>query len=88
MTTIRPNLYPQTQPRPDQQDSAKLAAQRAFFNAALGQAQAPSASAAPQAPVATQTAAAAPAAPRAAAAPQEQGQQRILRPGSLIDIRI
>lgn len=88
MTTIRPNLYPQTQQRPQNQDSAKLAAQRAFFNAALGQAQAPAASAAPQAAVsAPTTAAAPPLAQRTAAAPAEQGQ-RILRPGSLIDIRV
>lgn len=86
MTTIRPNLYPQTQTRPQDQDSAKLAAQRAFFSAALSQAQGAAA------PSTTQGAApavsSAPAqAPRTAAAPPEQAQ-KILRPGSLLDIRV
>ncbi len=88
MTTIRPNLYPQTQARPQPQDSGKLAAQRAFFNA-LGEAQRGSA---PTAAKATVTATPAPAssAPtwvESAAAPADQ-TQKILRPGSLLDIRV
>ncbi|TAJ69255.1 MAG: hypothetical protein EPO51_23640 [Phenylobacterium sp.] len=87
MTTIRPNLYPQTQARPQNQDSAKLAAQRAFFDA-LSQARAP-AQAAPSAaaaPVAAPTAQA-PVQRTAAAAPGDP-PQRIPRPGSLFDIRV
>ncbi|WP_068878258.1 MULTISPECIES: hypothetical protein [unclassified Phenylobacterium] len=88
MTTIRPNLYPQTQARPQSQDSGKLAAQRAFFDA-LGQAQRSSAPSAPPA-----TAAATAATPSATAARVEPSAaptdpaQKILRPGSLLDIRV
>jgi len=85
VTTIRPNLYPQTQQRPQNQDSAKLAQQRAFFNAAMGQAQAPAQAAAP---AAAPTASGAPApTQRSASIPAEQ-PQKVLRPGSLIDIRV
>ncbi|MGA0605804.1 hypothetical protein ACO2Q0_07365 [Phenylobacterium sp. VNQ135] len=83
MTPIRPNLPPQVgQPQQRAIDPARLAAQKAFFAAALGQA---GAVPPPQAP-----AAAAPReAPRAAAAgPQEAQPQRILRPGSILDIRV
>jgi hypothetical protein len=63
-------------------DPAKLAAQRAFFQAALGK------TSAPQAP-ATPVAAAAPQPPqRTAAVAAADAPQRILRPGSLIDIRV
>ena len=88
MTTIRPNLYPQTQARTQNQDSAKLAAQRAFFDA-LSQARAPAQAAATTAPAAASTAQAAPAPAQRmpAAAPTEQ-PQKILRPGSLFDIRV
>jgi hypothetical protein len=85
VTTIRPNIHPQTHTRPQNQDSAKLAQQRAFFNAAMGQAQTPAqAAAAPVAP----TASGAPApTQRTASIPAEQ-PQKVLRPGSLIDIRV
>ena len=89
MTTIRPNLYPQTQAQP--QDAAKLAAQRAFFNAAMGQGQAAAAPAAPRATVAPQQAAAQAPVQRAAVAPaatSAEQPQKILRPGSLFDIRV
>ncbi len=85
MTTIRPNLYPQTQARPQSQDSAKLAQQRAFFNAALGQAQAPAQTSAPT--IAPAASAAPPATQRMGSIPAEQ-PQKVLRPGSLIDIRV
>lgn len=87
VTTIRPNLYPQTQTRQQPQDSGKLAAQRAFFDA-LSQARAPAQTAA--APTAATSQAAAPAQVQRmppAAAPTEQ-PQKILRPGSLFDIRV
>lgn len=89
MTTIRPNLYPQTQARPQSQDGGKLAAQRAFFDA-LNQARAPGQTAAPASPAATtvtQASTPAPVQRMAAAAPTEQ-PQKILRPGSLFDIRV
>lgn len=84
MTTIRPNLFPQTPQRSPNEDSAKLAAQRAFFNAALGEtkaAAAPRASAA--APPAGQ-----PAPVNRIDAALSEAPQKILRPGSLLDIRI
>ena len=84
MTTIRPNLYPQTQTRPQNQDSAKLAAQRAFFDA-LSQARAPAAAAPTAATI--QAATPAPAQRTTATVPTEQ-PQKILRPGSLFDIRV
>ena len=81
MTPIRPSaLPPQLQPgAAPAQDAARLAAQRAFFAAALGQAQP---AAAPGAPA---TGDSAPGA-QATAAPAET--QKIPRPGSLLDIRI
>lgn len=88
MTTIRPNLYPQTQARPQPQDGAKLAAQRAFFNA-LGEAQRGSAPNAAQAAVTAPpaTASNAPTRVEPAAPPADQAQ-KVLRPGSLFDIRV
>jgi len=87
VTTIRPNLYPQTQPRPQEHDAGKAAAQRAFFDA-LSQARAPTQTAAPTATAAAPSASAsAPVQRTAAAAPTEQ-PQKILRPGSLFDIRV
>lgn len=87
MTTIRPDLYPQPQPRPQGQDGGKLAAQRAFFDA-LSQARgaAPTTSTA-----AAQPAAAAPApntVQRTTAVTPDEAPSRILRPGSLFDIRV
>ena len=85
VTTIRPNLYPQTQARPQSQDSAKLAQQRAFFNAALGQTQA---TAQTPAPTLAPTASAAPPATQRSASIAAEQPQKVLRPGSLIDIRV
>lgn len=85
MTTIRPNLYPQTPARPQTPDSGKLAAQRAFFDTlsqARGQAQAASSTtttAQPTTPAATQ---------RTAPAASGEAPSKILRPGSLFDIRV
>ncbi len=87
MTTIRPNLYPQTQARPQPQDGGKLAAQRAFFDA-LGQAQRSGPATAAPATVAAPAAAAAPSARVEATAVSADTGQKILRPGSLIDIRV
>ena len=69
-------------------DPAKVAAQRAFFDAALGKAPAAAPTQAapqPSAPTAVSRSAAAPSlAPQASAEPP----QKILRPGSLLDIKI
>ena len=86
MTTIRPNVFPQQAPLGGQRDDAgKLAAQRAFFEAAVVRAGGPSAAAAPSAPA--EPVAPARAAQVAASAPAET-PQRIPRPGSLLDIRV
>lgn len=82
VTTIRPNPFPAAAPQPQPLDAGRQAAQRAFFAAALGQTQAP-AQVAPQAA----------AEPRPAAAartpdPSAEPPKRILRPGSLLDIRV
>jgi hypothetical protein len=83
VTTIRPNVFPQQAPLGGQRDdAAKLAAQRAFFNAAMGQAQAPAAPAA-AAPVETPQ-----AVNRVAQAAPAEAPQKVLRPGSLLDIRV
>lgn len=84
MTPIRPSgLPPAAVPAPPQRtDEGKLAAQRAFFAAAMGQPQG-AAAAAPASPVA-----AAPQAARTAAEPAAEAPPRILRPGTLLDIRV
>jgi hypothetical protein len=81
VSTIRPaNLQPAS-PVARPVDAARLAAQKAFFEVALGKA-APAA-----APVAT--VAAAPAAPvQRMPEPDAPKPQRLLRPGSLLDIRV
>ncbi len=61
---------------------AKLAAQRAFFAAALGQAQAPAAATPQPQPQAR------PASVARIPDPAAEPPQRILRPGSLLDIRV
>lgn len=83
MTTIRPNVFPQQPQVGGQRDDAgRASAQRAFFQAVMGQTQA-----------------AAPAAPAVAAEPPQtvnrltqvsptDAPQKILRPGSLLDIRV
>jgi len=92
VTTIRPTHLPaQTaaQPSTSNMSEAKSAAQRAFFQTALGGAAKPAAQT-------TQLAtAAAPAAPAIFAQPVQripdpkaEAPTRILRPGSLLDIRV
>lgn len=88
MTTIRPNLYPQTPQRPSSQDTGKAAAQRAFFDA-LSQARAPTqatATAAPATVAQTVTRAPTPVQRTETTAPEQP--TRLLRPGSLFDIRV
>ncbi|MBI1197869.1 MAG: hypothetical protein GC203_08395 [Phenylobacterium sp.] len=85
MTPIRPTASPQVPAgqvqTPQDRDAGKLAAQRAFF-AALGKA-GPAASPAP-----VETAQAAPATPTVQTAAPADAPRKILRPGSLIDIRV
>lgn len=93
MNPIRPNLAPAVQPPPQlgaapkSADAARLAAQKAFFDIALGKA-APTTAAAP-------VQAAAPSAPARASTPAQRAPQvaaeapaRPPRPGSLLDIRV
>jgi len=81
VTTIRPSPFQQTPLHTGQRDDAgKLSAQRAFFAAAMAQAQAPAATAAPAAPQAAP-------ATHMATTPAE-APQKVLRPGSLLDIRV
>lgn len=87
MNPIRPAVYPPTQPTQGP-GAVKSAAQRAFFDAALGKATGGATN------VSVQTAAAQP--PVVHATPVQRmptGQptetpQKILRPGSLLDIRV
>ncbi|WP_293898172.1 hypothetical protein [Phenylobacterium sp.] len=84
---IRPSAQPPTSLTPmagPAQDAAKLAAQRAFFAMVSGQAQ-PAAVAQAAAPQAA--APAVRAVMRAAVQPAEP-PQKIMRPGSLFDIRV
>jgi len=86
VTPIRPNAFP-VQPSPPQgADAARQAAQRAFFDAAMGR------SAGVQTPPAA-TPAASPtfaAVARAEIRPQPDAPApaKLLRPGSLLDIRV
>ena len=83
MTTVRPPAFPPIRtPEPPRADAAKLAAQRAFFQAAMGQA-APAA-----APQIISEPVAAPVAAAKMPDPTAEKPQKILRPGSLLDIRV
>ena len=84
MTTIRPSGLPPTPQGVQGQDAAKLAAAKAFFAAAMGQASAPATASGPQA----DAAAPGPAVRTQAAEGASAGPARIPRPGSLIDIRV
>lgn len=94
MNPVRPNVWANVPP-PGQgagQGAARSAAQRAFFDAALGKAAgAPQQTQAPATPVRTALvqaqAAPQPVQRMPAAQPTEQ-PTRILRPGSLLDIRV
>ncbi|MGZ6015519.1 MAG: hypothetical protein ACXWKO_11600 [Phenylobacterium sp.] len=94
MTPIRPNAFPTPAAQPSPADAARAAAQRAFFDAAMGRSAAPASTAAPTATAAaTPTAAFTPsAAPvqRAEIRPAADAEPptRLLRPGSLLDIRV
>jgi hypothetical protein len=95
VTSIRPNAFP-TPAQPSPADAARSAAQRAFFDAAMGRSAGPAPSAAPAAAVAptalfTPTAAPIQRAeirPAVTPAPGAEPPAKILRPGSLLDIRV
>jgi hypothetical protein len=89
VTTIRPNLLPPGGHGPQPNDHGKLAAQRQFF-AALSQAQGAAASTAPAAAAPARTLAQPVAQPVAQTAAMQSADapQKVLRPGSLIDIRV
>ncbi|HYE42156.1 MAG TPA: hypothetical protein VEA15_02090 [Caulobacteraceae bacterium] len=83
--SIRSSFTPFTPTRPQASPDGARAAQRAFFNQALAQAQAPAAPTRAEI-AAPARAVASPVATRAAdaSAPPE----RVMRPGSLLDIKI
>jgi hypothetical protein len=84
LTTIRPNVFPQQPQVGGQRDEpGRLAAQRAFFAAVSGQTQAP---AAPT--VATAAAEPSQAVNRSTQVSPTDAPQKVLRPGSLLDIRV
>ena len=83
MADIRPTSW---QPAAAPTAPARTAAQRAFFDAALGRAGAPTTAAAPVPAVAPS--APAPQKPLQASAMSEEPPKKILRPGSLVDIRV
>jgi hypothetical protein len=84
LTPIRPSPFP-VQPAPSSAaDAARLAAQRAFFAAAMGKGGAPAAAQAPEfsaAPVVARPANVRPD-------PAAEAPAKLLRPGSLLDIRV
>jgi hypothetical protein len=84
VTPIRPNPYPVQPAANPAADAARQAAQKAFFAAAMGRTVAP---AAPQAPALTP----APAPVQRAEIrpdPTAEVPAKVLRPGSLLDIRV
>jgi len=88
LTPIRPGMPPATPATSAGADAARLAAQRAFFQQALGRPAAAAPPAAAQASIRAQ----APAPPvrtvEVRPSPNAEAPARILRPGSLLDIRV
>lgn len=92
MSTIRPPIFAAPQPQAQPAAPARSSAQQAFFAAAMGRPAAPQAPAAqPQAQARVQTQPqaqqAAPVQRIPASLPAEP-PQKILRPGSILDIRV
>lgn len=85
---VRPSILPPTSPSAARgpSDPTRLAAQRAFFDLALGKAAGPASSGPAASPAAPASAAAATVAAPSTATPDTP--QKILRPGSLLDIRV
>ena len=89
MTPIRPSAYPVQPAANPAADAARTQAQRAFFDQALGRANAPTR--APAAPAFTTAPAPAPAPVQRAQIlpdPAAAAPAKLLRPGSLLDIRV
>ena len=92
MTPIRPNAFP-TQPVTTSiagaaADAARVAAQRAFFDAAMGRAAGPAAAAAPQAAAFTPQTAPVQRAEICPTAMPDEPPAKLRWPGSLLDIRV
>jgi hypothetical protein len=83
VTAVRPPIFPPTA-QPARPDATRLAAQKAFFDLALGKAAQPAPTVAAAASTSAPVAASAPRIPEAGA----EKPQKILRPGSLLDIRV
>ncbi len=83
----RPAFPPPASTRPTEPASAS-AAQRAFFQAALGKAQAPAAPAPAPRTTTVATPAATPLRAERVVAPTAEAPTRYLRPGSLLDIKV
>lgn len=82
-TPVRPPLIPDTSAAPARTDASRTAAQRAFFDAAFGKASTASQAAAqPQPPAVHVTHV------HRIPDPSSEPPQKILRPGSLLDIRV
>ena len=91
MTTVRPPLWPQATTTPVNKGGSQAAGQKAFFEAALGGANAaPSSPTQPVAPIQnrTPTYGAAPKPAQAAVQPTADGEIKYRRPGSILDIRV
>jgi hypothetical protein len=87
---IRPNIFPAPTNANPGADAARLAAQKAFFAAAMGQAAAPATAQTPAAAGAPFFATASAPIPRAEIRPDPSAEPpaKLLRPGSLLDIRV
>ena len=84
---IRPDAALNLPPRPAP-DAARLAAQRAFFDAALGRAGAPAAAPKTTAPAALTPATAPVQRAEIRPNPAAEAPAKPLRPGSILDIRV
>ncbi|RAK57430.1 hypothetical protein [Phenylobacterium deserti] len=87
MNTIRPG-FPQPQPTPQRADAARVAAQRAFFQMATTQAEAPAPRPQAAAQMASQASSASASRPQRMPDARAEPPNKVLRPGSLLDIRI
>ena len=84
MNPIRPGLPPASPAPTAGADAARLAAQRAFFQQAMGGAAAPK----PTAPVQVQAAATPVRTVELRPTANAEAPAKVLRPGSLLDIRV
>ena len=85
MSTIRPPIFPTPQPQAQPTAPVRSSAQQAFFAAAMGR---PAAQAQVQPQVHAQPQAQAAPAQRMPASLPADPPQKLLRPGSILDIRV